>query len=78
MSEVIPSLEQVKIPVIASIAGDTVNDYVLLAEKLSTQPKIAGLEVNISCPNVKRRSEFGVDADQVKKLVQAVRFTDLP
>lgn len=80
LSEVIPSLEQVKIPVIASIAGDTVNDYVLLAEKLSTQPKIAGLEVNISCPNVKKGGlEFGVDADQVKKLVQAVRFsTDLP
>ncbi len=80
LTEVIPSLEAVKIPVLASIAGDTIGDYALLAEKLSQEPKIAGLEVNISCPNVKKGGlEFGVDTVQVKKLVQAVRSsTDLP
>lgn len=80
LTEVIPSLEAVKIPVLASIAGDTIEDYVLLAERLSQEPKIAGLEVNISCPNVKKGGlEFGVDTVQVKKLVQAVRSsTDLP
>ena len=80
LTEVIPSLEAVKIPVLASIAGDTMGDYALLAEKLSQEPKIAGLEVNISCPNVKKGGlEFGVDTVQVKKLVQAVRSsTDLP
>ncbi|MGI6555404.1 MAG: dihydroorotate dehydrogenase [Bacillota bacterium] len=80
LTEVIPSLEAVKIPVLASIAGDTMGDYALLAERLSQEPKIAGLEVNISCPNVKKGGlEFGVDTVQVKKLVQAVRSsTDLP
>lgn len=73
-SEIIPGLESVKIPVIASIAGATVSDYVCLAEKLDREPVIAGIEVNISCPNVKKGGlEFGVDRTQVKNLVAEVR-----
>lgn len=72
--EIIPRLETLKTPVIASIAGDTVEDYVSLAEELNNQPGIAAIEVNISCPNVKKGGmEFGVDPVQVKMLVRAVR-----
>lgn len=70
----IPLLRQVQVPVLASIAGDTVDDYVYLAEKLEEEPKIAGIEVNISCPNVQKGGmEFGVDCLQVDKLVREVR-----
>jgi len=77
---VIPELEPVQIPILASIAGDKVDDYVYLAEQLDSQSKIAGIEVNISCPNVKKGGlEFGVDAQQVEMLVREVRqATRLP
>ena len=80
ITQVIPELAPVQIPILASIAGDTVDDYVLLAQRLDTQPRIAGIEVNISCPNVKRGGlEFGVDAKQVEGLVREVRqATDMP
>ena len=80
LQKTIPQLDPVSIPVIASIAGETVKEYAYLAEKLDSQPKIAGIEVNISCPNVKKGGmEFGVDAVQVERLVQAVRqATSLP
>lgn len=80
LEDVLPNLELIKVPILASIAGDTVDDYVYLAEKLKNESKIAGLEVNISCPNVKRGGlEFGVESSQVKKLVQEVRMaTNLP
>ena len=74
LKDVVPTLEEIHIPILASIAGDSMEEYVYLAEKLSLEPKIAGLEVNISCPNVKKGGlEFGVDAFQVEKLVRAIR-----
>lgn len=74
IKEVLPTLEGIRVPILASIAGDSVEEYVYLAERLSDEPQIAGLEVNISCPNVKRGGlEFGVDPFQVEKLVKAVR-----
>jgi len=73
MRETLPQLKAIKVPVIASIAGDTVEEYVSLAERLASEKQIAGIEVNISCPNVKEGGlEFAVSTVQVEKLVSAV------
>ena len=42
--------------IIVNIAGDKEGDYLRLAERLSRTEEIDALEVNISCPNVKKAS----------------------
>ncbi|MDP6126548.1 MAG: dihydroorotate dehydrogenase [Dehalococcoidales bacterium] len=63
-----------RVPVIVNIAGETVDDYARLAGELEGVPGISGLEVNISCPNVKAGgAEFGADPDSAAEVTAAVR-----
>jgi dihydroorotate dehydrogenase (NAD+) catalytic subunit len=68
------------VPVIVNIAGRTIDDYAKLAVKLDKVAGVSGLEVNISCPNVKAGgAEFGADADSAAKVTEVVRkATSLP
>ena len=54
LAERLPWLEQHApgLPIIANVAGTTTSDYVAVAERISTAPNVAALEINISCPNV--------------------------
>lgn len=67
-------------PVIANIAGETVQEFVELAKTLSKEPKIKALEINISCPNVaKGGMQFGCSATGTEEVIKAVRkATTLP
>jgi dihydroorotate dehydrogenase (NAD+) catalytic subunit len=78
--EKVPVWERWQVPVIVNIAGGTVEDYGRMAEKLDGVPGIAGLEVNISCPNVSAGgAEFGTSADSAAAVTAAVRkATSLP
>jgi len=69
-----------QIPVIVNIAGETVDDYARLASLLDGVAGISGLEVNISCPNIKAGgAEFGANPDSAAKVTAAVRkATSLP
>lgn len=59
---------------IVSIAGDTVEDFGKIAAKLRTSRAVAGLEVNISCPNVADRGQvFACRAGSAADVVNAVR-----
>jgi len=80
IEKILPRLEIIHIPIIVSIAGEGVEEYVDLAERLGEIDKVAALEVNISCPNVKRGGlEFATNPAQVRDLVAAVsRITSLP
>ena len=53
LTEELPWLEQFSVPIIANIAGSTLEEYVEVARRISTAPNVHALEVNISCPNVK-------------------------
>lgn len=67
------------VPVIVNVAGDSVEDYVLVARRLDGVSGVAGLELNISCPNVANGLQFGVDPGQAAQLTAAVRrATKLP
>jgi dihydroorotate dehydrogenase (NAD+) catalytic subunit len=61
------------LPVLVNVAGDTVDEYVAIAQRLDGRPGIAGLELNISCPNVEAGLQFGVDTRLAGRLTQAVR-----
>lgn len=54
VEEEMSHLKALGIPVIVSIAGETTSEFVKLAEMLSGLKGIAGLELNISCPNIRR------------------------
>lgn len=69
-----------KVPVIVNVAGESVHDYVEVARRLEGVPGIAGIELNISCPNVgKGGLQFAIDAGAAGEVTAAVRrATDLP
>jgi dihydroorotate dehydrogenase (NAD+) catalytic subunit len=69
-----------QVPVIVNVAGESVADYVEVVKRLDGVPGIAGIELNISCPNVGRGGlQFAIDADAASSVTAAVRrATDLP
>ena len=78
--EILPALRPYDLPVIVNIAGTTVDDYAFVAASLDGLPGVAGLEINISCPNVRHGGmAFGVDPASAAQVVGAVReVTGLP
>ena len=69
-----------KVPVIVNVAGESVRDYVEVTRRLEGVPGIAGIELNISCPNVGAGGlQFAIDAGAAGEVTAAVRrATDLP
>ena len=59
--------------VIANIAGHDRDEFLLMAERLGRIPGLAGLELNISCPNVAGGIDFGVDPERTEEIVRGVR-----
>jgi dihydroorotate dehydrogenase (NAD+) catalytic subunit len=73
LADVAPVWATWQVPVIANIAGETVDDYAELASRLDGVPGVAGLEMNISCPNVESGLEFGIDPRAAAEVTAAVR-----
>jgi len=83
IKEKLPYLKKFNTPVIINISGDTVEEYVELVRRLgeiSKEMGVAGLEVNISCPNVKKGGMiWGTDARATYKIISNIRkATSLP
>jgi dihydroorotate dehydrogenase (NAD+) catalytic subunit len=76
----LPFLRRFDTAVIVNIFGYSLEEYVGVAERLDGVPGVAGLEVNISCPNVKAGGiAFGADVQASRALLSAVRrATKLP
>jgi len=60
------------VPVIANVAGASLEEYVAIAELLDGVPGTAALELNISCPNVAHGLDFGTDPILAAEVTQAV------
>ncbi len=69
-----------QVPVIVNIAGDTIEEFVEVAEYLEGVEGVAGIEVNVSCPNVQQGGAvFGSSPQIVAEVTEAVRSaTTLP
>ena len=83
VKEKLPYLNKYTTPIIINISGDTIEEYIELARRLdevSQDKKIAGLEINISCPNVKQGGmAWGTDPQSTYQVVNEVRkVTSLP
>ncbi len=80
IAEKLPFLKKLDTRIIVNFFGDTINEYVKAAERLSSARGIDALEMNISCPNKQAGwSIFGTDPKVTYKVVRAVRkATSLP
>jgi dihydroorotate dehydrogenase (NAD+) catalytic subunit len=74
VEEKLPFLRSFEAPVIVNIAGESVEEFKLLAETLETAEGVSGIEVNLACPNVARGGvAFSADPQAVFDVVRAVR-----
>ncbi len=63
-----------QVPVIVNIAGEKVNDYARLADRLDGVAGVSAIEVNISCPNIRAGgAEFGASPKSAAAVTTAVR-----
>ena len=70
----IPWLVASSAKIIVSIAGETVDEYGVLARRLRAVPGISAVEVNISCPNVENRGQvFACHPDTATAVIDSVR-----
>ena len=74
ITDKLPFLRGLTPPVIANIYGTQEEEYVQLANRIEGVEGIAGIEVNISCPNVKAGGMvFGVDSAAAFRVVRGIR-----
>ncbi|MEO5362789.1 MAG: dihydroorotate dehydrogenase [Magnetococcus sp. DMHC-8] len=73
VEQILPRIRHLPTRLIANIAGSTVEEYAEVARRFDDSP-VDGIEVNISCPNVKEGgAAFGAEAASAARVVAAVR-----
>jgi len=74
IEEKLPVIEKLTVPVFVNIAGETIEEYVAVVERLAAEKSIAGFELNISCPNVEKGGiSFGTEPELIKEVTSAVK-----
>ncbi|MGO0121870.1 dihydroorotate dehydrogenase [Desulfothermobacter acidiphilus] len=72
VAELLPALQDTGATIIGSVAGETVEDYVEVANRLAAAG-VAAVELNLSCPNVGTGTLFGQDPELTREVTRAVR-----
>ena len=74
VEEKLPILGKFSGAVFVNVAGETIEDYLAVIERLSSESAIAGFELNISCPNVDKGGiSFGTEPENVMEITSAVK-----
>lgn len=74
ITTIYPRIKHYDTHIILNVSGSTIEEYVGVVEKLNDLEKIAAIELNISCPNVKKGGmAFGTSASSAEKVTQEVR-----
>ena len=74
MERDIPFLKQYDTKIIVNVCGRSIADYVEVVEKLSEEDAVAGLEINVSCPNVKEGAiAFGQNPEALSRITREVK-----
>lgn len=74
MTQKLPALEKYDVPIIANVAGSTVDDYKRVCKVIGDAPNVKAIELNISCPNVKEGGiAFGTSAEVAAELTAAAK-----
>jgi dihydroorotate dehydrogenase (NAD+) catalytic subunit len=62
-----------RVPVVVNVAGGSLEEYVAVVRRLDGVRGVAGIELNISCPNIAHGLDFGRDPAAAARVVEAVR-----
>lgn len=73
LAEKVPFIRTMQTRTFVNVAGYTIEDYVEVAAALDGVEGIAGIELNVSCPNVAKGLMFGTDPALLREVVTAVR-----
>ncbi len=73
LDEKVPLLKKMPCPVIANVAGHSYDDYIETVAAMDGLDCIVGVELNVSCPNVKDGLTFGTDPARLKDLTGQVK-----
>jgi len=74
IEKIYPTVKDIDTNIIVNVSGSTIEDYIITAEKLNELDKIPGIELNISCPNVKEGGmAFGTSCLSAAEVVKSVR-----
>jgi len=74
IEHIYPEIKNVKTDIFVNVNGSTVEEYIEVAEKINELDQIPGIELNISCPNVKEGGmAFGVSSPSAALVVREVR-----
>lgn len=74
ITEKLPLLKELKAKVFVNVAGQTIDEYREVTERLAGREEVAGFELNISCPNVKKGGiSFGTDPVQISKITDHIK-----
>lgn len=74
IEHIYPRIKDLDTRVIVNVSGSCIDDYVTVCEKLSSLDKVAAVEINISCPNVKQGGMgFGTTCSGAESVTSAVR-----
>jgi dihydroorotate dehydrogenase (NAD+) catalytic subunit len=74
LEEKLPLIAKMSVPVFVNVAGELIEEYTAVVERLAREKALAGFELNISCPNVAEGGiSFGRDPEQVREITAAVR-----
>ncbi len=75
----LPYLSEIGTSIIVSIAGKTRDEFVRLAERVGSQPGVAAIELNLSCPNVSGGVDYATSPDACRDCVAGARAAcDVP
>ncbi|MDR2836482.1 MAG: dihydroorotate dehydrogenase [Bacteroidales bacterium] len=74
IENIYPKIKDYKTNILVNVSGSQIEDYVKVAEKVNELKAIPGIELNISCPNVKEGGmAFGTNCESAANVVKAVR-----
>ena len=80
VEDVVKWLAGYDLPIISNVAGYTEDDYLYVASRIQEAPNVGALEINISCPTVKRGGmAFGQEPEVARRLTERIKqVTDKP
>jgi dihydroorotate dehydrogenase (NAD+) catalytic subunit len=73
LAEDLPALADLPVPLIVNVMGSNADEFARLIEPIADRDEVAGLELNVSCPNVKTGLDIGSDPGEAAALISAVR-----
>lgn len=69
----LPYLRTIDTALIVNVAGETEDQFVELAARVGSEPGVAAVELNLSCPNVSHGLDLGIEPATVERVVRRVR-----